>query len=112
MHNLGGLRADHSIAVSEASSLYSIPGIGPTGKNPSTPSAETRYTLRYGSLALSFDPVRHFHLGLQRVVRASLQAGIRQGHVCAGVPKGVLSVSVPRRAAIQDRGERIDAALL
>lgn len=46
MHNLGGRRAGHSIAVSEAALLYCIPGIGPTGKNPSTPSAEKRYTLR------------------------------------------------------------------
>lgn len=58
------------------------------------------------SLALSVDPVRYLHLDLRRLARPGLPEGVRQEHLYQGVSRGVLPVSVPGRAVVQERRQR------
>src|SRR5881397_1266396 len=70
--------------------------------------AGSRYTLWYGSLALSVDPLRHLHLDLRRLARPALHTPVRQNHHCPRVSGRILPISVPGGAVVQDRGERFD----
>jgi hypothetical protein len=69
---------------------------------------ETVQFLHHALFTLPADPLRYLDLDLRRLARPALQEAVRQEHVCQRMPGGVLPVSVPGRATLQDRRKRFD----
>ena len=63
------------------------------------------------ALALLVDPVWHVDLDLRRLARPSLHTARSQEHVFQEMSGGILPVSVPGEAAVQDRRERLNVLL-
>jgi hypothetical protein len=61
--------------------------------------AGSRYTLWYGSLALSGDPLRHLDVDLRRVASPGLHTAVCQEHVRQGVSGGNI-VSINTRTSL------------
>ena len=73
---------------------------------------ERRYTVPHDApLALPVDPVWHVDLDLRRLARSSVHTALCHEHVFQRMSGGILPVSVPGGAAVQDRRERLDVLL-
>jgi len=70
---------------------------------------ERRYNVPHDApLDLPVNPVWHVDLDLRRLARTNLHMVLCQEHGFQGMSGGILPVSVPRGAAVQDRRERLD----
>jgi hypothetical protein len=65
---------------------------------------EGGYNFPYGSLAFAVDPVRYLHLDLRK---PGLQTAVCQERLCLEVWESIARTNT-RRAALQDRWERLD----